>query len=297
MDSELEVKSLPSSFVYNDMKLRSEAGAGEAKLFIGPKRKSKEYDDFFEFENDYKYLFDKENLIEYLNCVKIEYHFQKFNKYKNVNLNIWQDNYNKIMQLNDDLAISLEKFEDDTRYYVRAQENIFKKILRQIALPKLTNIKFEKNIELKHITIKLGLNYDFSETISEKEYSEKELEQILLTYYNDDEYKKMNGIRLFGLKFGKLIKKKNYKTIDMVRNTGLQESLAQEIDKGVWLSQYVSEVNEKINLDNIELIENREIKFITNYDSSFPRNRIVFGAPGTGKSWTINKEKDELLKR
>ena len=35
--------------------------------------------------------------------------------------------------------------------------------------------------------------------------------------------------------------------------------------------------------------------FETGYDSDWDRNRIIFGAPGTGKSFTINKEKDELL--
>ncbi|GGL60258.1 AAA family ATPase [Sporolactobacillus putidus] len=35
--------------------------------------------------------------------------------------------------------------------------------------------------------------------------------------------------------------------------------------------------------------------FVTSYFSDFSRNRIIFGAPGTGKSFTLNKEKDELL--
>ena len=37
------------------------------------------------------------------------------------------------------------------------------------------------------------------------------------------------------------------------------------------------------------------IKFHTGYISNFERNRILFGAPGTGKSYTLNKEKDVLL--
>lgn len=39
----------------------------------------------------------------------------------------------------------------------------------------------------------------------------------------------------------------------------------------------------------------QEIKFSTGYQSEFPRNRILFGAPGTGKSFTLNHEKDVLL--
>lgn len=41
----------------------------------------------------------------------------------------------------------------------------------------------------------------------------------------------------------------------------------------------------------------REVNFKTGYESEkkFPRNRIIFGAPGTGKSFTLNKDKDDLL--
>ena len=39
----------------------------------------------------------------------------------------------------------------------------------------------------------------------------------------------------------------------------------------------------------------RPIKFSTGLQSNQPRNRILFGAPGTGKSFTLNHEKDLLL--
>ncbi len=37
------------------------------------------------------------------------------------------------------------------------------------------------------------------------------------------------------------------------------------------------------------------VQFHTGYKTSFERNRILFGAPGTGKSYTMNQEKDILL--
>lgn len=37
------------------------------------------------------------------------------------------------------------------------------------------------------------------------------------------------------------------------------------------------------------------IRFETGYESPFSRNRILFGAPGTGKSFTINNDREELL--
>mgnify|MGYP005753258987 CR=1 FL=1 len=38
-----------------------------------------------------------------------------------------------------------------------------------------------------------------------------------------------------------------------------------------------------------------EITFVTGYKSNFERNRILFGAPGTGKSFTINNDAKELI--
>ena len=37
------------------------------------------------------------------------------------------------------------------------------------------------------------------------------------------------------------------------------------------------------------------IRFATGFSSAFSRNRIIFGAPGTGKSYLLNQEKDDLL--
>lgn len=39
----------------------------------------------------------------------------------------------------------------------------------------------------------------------------------------------------------------------------------------------------------------QDICYNTGYQSDYPRNRILFGAPGTGKSFTLNHEKDLLL--
>lgn len=45
--------------------------------------------------------------------------------------------------------------------------------------------------------------------------------------------------------------------------------------------------------ERTEQVQN--VCFSTGYQSDYPRNRILFGAPGTGKSFTLNHEKDLLL--
>lgn len=52
------------------------------------------------------------------------------------------------------------------------------------------------------------------------------------------------------------------------------------------------------NLDELDIDDSnveREDPFKTGYESPFSRNRILFGAPGTGKSFTINRDRMELL--
>ncbi len=60
------VRAIPSSFVFSDMKLMTDKGAGEAKLFVGPKSKETEIDDFFRFGSGITYRFDKKNMLEAL---------------------------------------------------------------------------------------------------------------------------------------------------------------------------------------------------------------------------------------
>lgn len=75
----------------------------------------------------------------------------------------------------------------------------------------------------------------------------------------------------------------------------------------IWgLNDYKSSVVELLNgtykkdiIDDLgEVQETEGVKMITfesNIDCDLPRNRILFGAPGTGKSHTLNKEVDELV--
>lgn len=438
MDNILVVKSIASSFVSNDMKINTDRGAGEAKLFIGPMSNNDKYDSFFEFNKEYKYKFDMENFKAYLNQVKLEYAFQKINKYKNVSIEHWNQNYEKVANLQEDeFFINLEKFNDENRYYVRANNDIFKKILRGMVIPKLTNIVFEKDTVNKIIFIKLQLNleinvdekknswlisanseiynhelcfqehgfieweqkincnnndivyiyitkpngkikyktrvekkdieytnleilqnywingdYDnkngkymklvledsidsedltlenlrvhglvsnlqsperlntkpmllkYIEDIFRKDvvefenYTEDELAEILSDFYNNSNYTKNSAIQLFAIKYGPLINIKKYSKTGIIKKAGLSESYVDELHKGIALSKYV----ELKNNDDIEYrisekkVNNHEEMYNTGYISKYNRNRIIFGAPGTGKSYMLNKEREELLK-
>ena len=205
----LVVEGVPSSFVFKEKKLLNEKGSGEAKLFIGSKVNEDEFDRFFEFNQGYSYKFDKDNLLEYLNQTKLEYIYQSINQYKDVNISKWNELKELITNLRQsELKCSLKKFVDSSRYYVKSTDDIFKKTLRKLVFPKISDIYFEKNSSDHTVTIKVMVSEDRKNDV-----------------YN----------------------------------------------------------------------EQNELIFETNFKSDFPRNKIIFGAPGTGKSYKLNKDMEELL--
>ena len=166
------VKGIPTSFVKSNMKFPSDGGSGEARLFVGNKSKFNELNAFFCLDDsDEKYkkitaytvMFDKNNFLDYMKYVKIEHVFQLFNKYNAASLEEWEKSYNEIKDLNDDdFIVHLYTVNDKNRYYVRADEKIFKEYLRSIIVPKISDIIFFKDEVKKIIEIHLAVNYSYT---------------------------------------------------------------------------------------------------------------------------------------
>ena len=156
---------LATSFVYKDFKPVNDEGSGEAKIYVGSTSEQEDFNAFFGFDGKQKlrYKFKKDNLLEYLQQVKLEYVYQFFNKYKNVNIDTWNNNYKIINSLDDDsLFIDLRSHLDQRRYYIRSDNDLFKNTLRKMSIPKLTNIKFQKLIEKNLMLILLEVDYSYS---------------------------------------------------------------------------------------------------------------------------------------
>ena len=115
-----------------------------------------------------------------------------------------------------------------------------------------------------------------------KEYSEKELGEILKKFYDDELHGKVTGILLFGIKYGYLIKSKNYNRNNIIMESGINESYIAELNEGISLSEYAEILDEKpkyVIKDNTE--ENRVTGGC---------NIVYYGVPGTGKSFEIDKK-------
>ena len=306
------VKGLPSSFVAANMKLEADRGAGEAKLWVGQMSNAVELDRFFAFDQDYLYTFSKENLLEYLNQVKVEYVYQKFNIYKNASLGTWNENYSQIKALTErDLVVHLTKFTDTTRYYVRAEEDVFKKVFRKIAVPKLTNVVFAKDTEKKTIILSLELNLEYEKASVENSINLREEFEVFITdvlrLKSTRQVGDLGNLSQMLVDAGVLEKDVyNIADVDEYRETvkKIKDSKEYQDDKeskkekspksGLAYDQGLTNYDRfLVYLNDNEVSDG--LRYITGINIKMPRNRIVFGAPGTGKSFKLNKDRKALL--
>lgn len=178
MSNDKIVVPIPSSFVKKDLKLYVDSGNGESKLFISSINKKDELDLFFEnFSDLNKYYFSRENLIDYLKFSKIEYLANKCNKYKNVNENYYNDKVNFVNSLDEYITFDILKFEDKARYYIRATENskkTFDSILREIVLPKISNLEIIK--DKNNFLFNLVLNYEEIKKTTSETKNDKQID-------------------------------------------------------------------------------------------------------------------------
>ena len=126
-----------------------------------------------------------------------------------------------------------------------------------------------------------------------------ELATILRDMYNNPASTgKAMTPQIFGLKYAQIIDENKYSISDIVSKSGLKASYGAEVQKGIHVyesiraGEYGLGIEETINKK--EKLNN-EINYGVTVDTVHSFNRIVFGAPGTGKSFTLNKEKDELI--
>lgn len=163
-DSRLIV-DIVNSFVVRELRHPEAAsGAGEAKLHLGSINSKERFDAFFNNFEDITCIFDKCSLEVYLKKIlnitdslailmRPEERKEHFKKY----LRKLQDGMYK-------LEFSLEKFEDSSRYYIRSKNllngrrdrgDIFRDLLRNIAVPSIADLVIEKKGNLFIFKLKM----------------------------------------------------------------------------------------------------------------------------------------------
>lgn len=150
---------LVDSFVKDN---KAGTGNGEASLYLGSKYDPDIFAFFGEERFDAHCLILRDDIIEYLDAVKDEYKIHRYNYRNEVSLKTWQNFYNEVSSLPEELHFNLtrKRFEDKTgRVY--AQELTYKRagrlrvetehkaytynLIRRIAIPEVTFLMLTKN--------------------------------------------------------------------------------------------------------------------------------------------------------
>lgn len=126
-----------------------------------------------------------------------------------------------------------------------------------------------------------------------------ELATILKNMYNNPAGTgKAMAPQIFGLKYASIIDENSYSIADIVSKAGLQKSYGAEVQKGINIYKAIRDGEYDLGFDTpvSEIVElSKKIRFDAHIDTKYPLNRIIFGAPGTGKSHTLNEDRKELL--
>lgn len=124
-----------------------------------------------------------------------------------------------------------------------------------------------------------------------EDLSEDELADILKSWLGKDTESQWTLIRLFGIKYGPTIKAKGLVCATIVAKAGLEANCAAELTKGVALSKYVAMKKDFVPSAVAPIDEPEDgtkestPTFSPRSGKVNPLNTIVYGAPGTGKTY------------
>lgn len=144
-----------------------------------------------------------------------------------------------------------------------------------------------------------------------EDLSLEELGAILKQMYEDpNASSQTNAIRMFAVKYGRIIEKNGYTANAITTAAGIKESYYSEVSKGINIYRSIK-TNEygirfyEPNHEDITEDVKEEPPFFPRTSKIYPLNSILYGAPGTGKTYITaeyalaileNREVDESPK-
>ena len=249
-------------------------------------------DEFFNYySSENRYLFKKESLLDYIKFAKFEYLTNTYNQYLSTDIDYYKQVLDKINDLDELIYFILDKNENKSGYYIKSEDYIFNFVLREVALPEITNL----------FILKDGNNYEF----------------VIDLDYNLMNNKKQNDYDSYRIKssLNLPIAYQNYmKSIDYEDTSAYSyvTALRGPIWKGLFEGEEpvdaykiyeanefkdlvnklkATEAYEKMNPNTrrrVKIAFETYAKFLESR-SNMPHQLIFFGAPGTGKSYRLKQ--------
>ncbi len=179
-----------------------------------------------------------------------------------------------------------------TIHKVNAEDSLIKKLLLRFTFDgdmqdySLCEEQYEPDIEdISNQEIVIGE--------ADREYSMEELAQILSDMYHlPSGENKATAIHMFGIKYGAEIRKNEYTAARLVAMAGLNTSYHAELSKGLNIFDAISKNEYGIAFyDGMEIpksVQSRRTlpKRQRKTNTAYPVNSILYGAPGTGKTYS-----------
>ena len=179
-----------------------------------------------------------------------------------------------------------------TIHKVNAEDSLIKKLLLRFTFDgdmqdySLCEEQYEPDIEdISNQEIVIGE--------ADREYSMEELAQILSDMYHlPSGENKATAIHMFGIKYGAEIRKNEYTAAGLVAMAGLNTSYHAELSKGLNIFDAISKNEYGIAFyDGMEIpksVQSRRTlpKRQRKTNTADPVNSILYGAPGTGKTYS-----------
>lgn len=132
--------------------------------------------------------------------------------------------------------------------------------------------------------------------IYDKQYSLQQLGSILGDMYsNTEDEMKVVSIHIFGIKYGKNIIQKAFKSLDIVKTAGIDESYATELQKALNIYRCLEQ-----NLYGISISDENVVKEVSGKRKTGAENILLYGVPGSGKNHEIKTkycDDEKLMER
>lgn len=118
--------------------------------------------------------------------------------------------------------------------------------------------------------------------------SVEELGEILTNMYNSAT-NKVAAIHVFGIKYGRVVKEKGYSAIAITKASEINESYHVEVNKGLRIFDAID--NNEFGVffakeKKLEITEINAFPYLSpRVNPKYPLNQILYGAPGTGKTY------------
>ena len=269
-------------------------GKGERMLALYVEGKETINEKVEYFSDISSYIITKKDLEVYLRKSYEEYHHRTrkcidkvdFRKLYEQNLRLIQSLDKNILQLH--YSPSKRNQNNGTQVYLNLVSSedleVFKQYLWPILIP---NQQSPRVVYTKFILTKIRIynsNYIYMKPEFKKEYSKSELVEVLNRYLSDESKPKDVTLHKFILRMCNFIEDEDELT-QICEQLGLSE-FNEDAKRCLYICKEL--INEKVDLDLSEL----EFPHISpkNFNKGAPCQQIFYGAPGTGKSFKIDKD-------